>query len=133
MLATENPVRDEEKRRIVLHVNFNDAKRYNFVLNNCENIDEYYAAKGNEVEIRIVAHGLGLHILREDTSPVKERLQKMAADMDNLSLYACTNTQERMAKAEGKKPELIPEAVMVLAGIPEIIELQRAGWTYIKP
>ncbi len=53
--------------------------------------------------------------------------------MDNLSFYACTNTQERMAKAEGKKPELIPEAVMVLAGIPEIIELQRAGWTYIKP
>ncbi len=133
MLATENPVRNEEKRQIVLHVNFNDAERYNFVLNNCENIDEYYATKGNAVEIRVVTHGPGLHILRQDTSPVKERLQKMAADMDNLSFYACTNTQERMTKAEGKKPQLIPEAVMVLAGIPEIIELQRAGWTYIKP
>ncbi len=133
MLAIDNPVRDDEDRKVVLHVNFNEAKRLNFVLNNVENIAEYYEAKGNKVEIRVVTHGLGLHPLREDTSPVKERLQKMAAAMDNLSFYACTNTQERMTKAEGKKPELIPEAVMVLAGIPEIIELQRAGWTYIKP
>ena len=133
MLATDNPVRDEEKRRIVLHVNFQDDAGYTFVLNNCENIAEYYAAKAGGVEIRVVTHGLGLHLLRQDTSPVKERLQKMDADMDNLSFYACTNTVERMEKAEGKKPELIPEAVMVAAGIPEIIELQRAGWTYIKP
>ena len=97
MLATENPVRDEEKRRIVLHVNFQDEAGYTFVLNNCENIDEYYAARSNEVEIRVVTHGLGLHLLRQDTSPVKERLQKMAATMDNLTFYACTNTQERIA------------------------------------
>ncbi len=133
MLATENPVRDDEDRKVVLHVNFNDAERLNFVLINADIIAEYYSGKGNKVEIRVITHGLGLHMLRQDTSPVKERLQAMAASMDNLSFYACTNTQERMAKAEGKKPELIPEAVMVLAGIPEIIELQRAGWTYIKP
>lgn len=133
MLATENPVRDEEKRQVVVHVNFQDEAGYTFVLNNCENIAEYYAEKGNDVEIRVVTHGLGLHLLRQDTSPVKERLQKMAADMDNLTFYACTNTQERMAKAEGKTPELISDAIMVAAGIPEIIELERAGWTYIKP
>ncbi len=133
MLATENPVSDDEKRQIVVHVNFKDDAGYTFVLNNCENIAEYYAAKGKDVEIRVITHGLGLHILREDTSPVKERLQKMDAAMDNLSFYACTNTVERMTKAEGKEPVLFPEAKMVLAGIPEIIELQRAGWTYIKP
>ena len=121
MLYTDNPVRDEEKRQIVLHVNFKDDAGYTFVLNNCENIAEYYAEKGNEVEIRVVTHGLGLHMLREDTSPVKERLGKMDAAMDNLNFYACTNTVERMTKAEGKEPKLIPEAVMVLECIPEII------------
>ena len=75
MLATENPVRDDEDRRIVLHVNSNNAEQLNFVLNNVENIAEYYEVKGNAVEIRVVTHGLGLHLLREDTSPVKERLQ----------------------------------------------------------
>ena len=39
MLATENPVRDDEDRKVVLHVNFNDAERLNFVLNNAENIE----------------------------------------------------------------------------------------------
>ncbi|NQU59960.1 MAG: DsrE family protein [Rhodospirillales bacterium] len=133
MLFTDNPVRDEEDRNILLHVNFNDAQSLTFVLNNCENIHDFYTAQGNTFEIRVVTHGLGLHLLREDTSPVKERLQGMVADMPSLSFYACTNTQDRMEKAEGKRPELIPEAIMVRAGIPEIIELQRAGWTYIKP
>jgi len=133
MLFSENPVRNEEERNIFLHVNFFDEASYTFVLNNCENIYDFYSAQGNTFEIRVVTHGLGLHILREDTSPVKERLQKMVADLDELSFYACTNTVDRMEKAEGKRPVLIPEAIMVRAGIPEIVELQRAGWIYIKP
>lgn len=133
MLATENPVRDDEDRKIALHVNFNDPQGFAYVLNNCENIAQYYQDAGNKVEIRVVTHGPGLHMLRADTSPVKERLQKLDAAMDNLSFYACTNTLERMTKGEGKAPEIIPEATMVLAGIAELIELQRAGWTYIKP
>lgn len=133
MLATENPVRDHEDRKVALHVNFDDPERLNYVLNNAENIYQYYRQQGKKIEIRIVAHGPGLHMLRQDTSPVKERIAGMAAAQEGLGFYACTNTQERMAKAEGKKPVIIDEAKMVLSGIAELIELQRAGWTYIKP
>ena len=132
-LQSDNPVRDEEPRRVILHVNFNDPDSLNYVLNNAENIDSYYATAGNQVEIRVIAHGPGLHMLRVDTSPVRERLQAMAAKYDNLSFYGCTNTQERMAKAEGKTPEIMSEATMVYAGLVEIMELQRAGWLYLKP
>lgn len=132
-LQSDNPVRDDEPRRVILHVNFNDPDSLNYVLNNAENIDSYYSSAGKKVEIRIIAHGLGLHMLRVDTSPVKERLQAMAAKYENLSFYACTNTQERMAKAEGKMPEIMSEATMVYAGLVEIMELQRAGWLYLKP
>ena len=122
-----------ELRNIVMHVNFAGDERLNFVLNNVENICDYYRDQGIEVAIRIVCHGPGLHLLRVDTSPVKERLLQMIDHLDALSLYACANTLERMTKAEGKRPEIIDKAVLVPAGLPEIIELQRQGWTYVKP
>ena len=132
-LATDNPVRDDEDRRIAMHVNFDDPQSLTFVLNNVENLHEYYTAKGRKVEIRVVTHGPGLHMVRADTSPVKERLIGLANGLEGLSFYACTNTQQRMAKAEGKEIEIVKEATMVLAGLAELIELQRAGWTYLKP
>ena len=122
-----------ELRNIVMHVNFAGDERLNFVLNNVENICDYYRDQGIEVAVRIVCHGPGLHLLRVDTSPVKERLLQMIDHLDALSLYACANTLERMTKAEGKCPEIIDKAVLVPAGLPEIIELQRQGWTYVKP
>lgn len=132
-LATENPARDDESRKIVMHVNFADRERLNYVLNNVENIRDYYRDKSSDVEIRVVCHGPGLHMLRVDTSPVKNRLVELAESMDELSFYACTNTMERMAKAEGKRPDIVDQATLVLAGLPEIIELQRLGWAYLKP
>ncbi|GAB4235704.1 MAG: hypothetical protein Kow0032_20380 [Methyloligellaceae bacterium] len=132
-VQSDNPVRNDEARRVILHVNFNDAQALDYVLNNAENLAVYYRDVNVPVEIRVVAHGPGLHMLRADTSPVKERLQAMAAALQSLTFYACTNTRERMAKAEGKMPELLPEATLVPSGLVEIIELQRAGWIYLKP
>jgi intracellular sulfur oxidation DsrE/DsrF family protein len=132
-LGTENPVRDDEPRNIVMHVNFADKQRLVFVLNNVENILDYYQGRGNEVSIRVVCHGPGLHLLRCDTSPVKERLLQMADSLNEISFYACKNTLKKMTKAEGKQPEIINQATLVPAGLPEIIELQRLGWIYLKP
>ena len=133
MIASENPTRDDDSRNIVIHVNFSDRDRLVFVLNNVENILDYYRDKGNQVAIRVVCHGPGLVLLRIDTSPVKDRLEQMANNLDELSLYACTNTLKKITKAEGKQPEIIEQATLVPAGLPEIIELQRLGWIYLKP
>jgi len=132
-IATQNPARDDEARNIVMHVNFADQGRLGFVLNNVENIFDYYQHQGNQVAIRVVCHGPGLHLLRTDTSPLRERLQQMVDSLDQLGFYACTNTLDKMTKAEGRRPELIEQAILVPAGLPEIIELQRLGWVYVKP
>ena len=135
-MTTSNPddsPADAAHRNIVMHVNFADDARFNFVLNNIENICDYYRDQGIALAIRVVCHGPGLHLLRVDTSPVKNRLVQMADNLGELSLYACANTMERMNKAEGKRPEIIGQAILVPAGLPEIIELQRQGWSYIKP
>ena len=133
ILASDNPARDDEDRKIALHVNFNEATSLNFVLNNAENILEYYQSKGNSVEIRIVTHGPGLHMLREDSSPVKERIEALTRSEDRLSFYACSNTKARMEKAEGRTLAIMEVAKMVPSGLVELIELNRAGWIYIKP
>ncbi len=133
LLASENPIDDDQPRRIVMHVNFTGEDRYTFLLNNVENIRDYYRAAGNDLEIRVVCHGPGLMLLRPDKSPVLKRLQTMTENMENLSLYACANTLDRMEKAEGKRPQVIDRVTLVAAGLPEIVELQRRGWVYLKP
>jgi intracellular sulfur oxidation DsrE/DsrF family protein len=132
-IASNNPVRDDEVRNIVMHVNFADPERLNLVLNNVENILDHYTERNNTIAIRVVCHGPGLHMLRSDTSPVKERIQQMTGTPERLAFYACSNTVGRMSKAEGKAPELIEAVALVPAGLPEIIELQRQGWIYLKP
>lgn len=123
----------QRERKIVMHVNFNDAERYGFVLNNVENICDYYRDRASRLDLRVVCHGPGLHLLRADTSPVRERLLDICRRYDELGLYACGNTIERMARAEGATPELIDPAIPVDAGLPEIVELQMQGFSYLKP
>jgi len=120
-------------RKIVMHVNFRDDERYAFVLNNVENICDYYLERGMALELRVVCHGPGLHLLREDTSPVRERLLNICAARAELGFYACGNTLERMTRAEGRQPQLVEPVQIVAAGLPEIVELQIHGWSYLKP
>ena len=132
-MASDSPQGGNGTRQVALHVNFNDPERLNYVLNNAENIYQHYHQKGMKIEIRIIAHGPGLHMFRDDTSPVKKRVSNLAASQDGLSFYACSNTKERMEKAEGKTLTIMVEASMVSSGIAEIMELQIQGWNYIKP
>ena len=131
--ATDSFATDKGVRKVAIHVNDNDPKRMNLALNNAANIYKYYKSKGQEIEVRVVAYGPGLHMLREDTSPVKARIAQMALAQDGLTFAACGNTHKKMTKKEGKKPPIISEAKMVPSGVVELMELQTHGWTYIKP
>jgi uncharacterized protein len=132
-IASANPIDDAATRNIVMHVNVADPVQLNLVLNNLENILDHYVKRDNDVAIRVVCHGPGLHLLRRDTSPVMDRIENMMDNAEQLAFYACSNTLARMTKAEGKAPELLATAILVAAGLPEIIELQRQGWIYLKP
>lgn len=123
----------DETRRVAIHVDDNDPKRMNMALNNAENLDKYYKSKGKKIEIRIVAYGPGLHMYRADTSPVKNRIEKMALQYPNMSFAACGNTHRRMSKKSGKDVVLLSEASMVPSGVVELLELQRKGWAYVRP
>ena len=122
-----------EKHKLALQISDNDAAKMNAVLNVAANVSKYYSDKGEEVDIQIVAFNAGLHMLREDTSPVKPRLMSFKQGMPNVSFMACENTLEAMTRNEGKEPPLVENAERVKAGVVTLIELGEKGWTIIRP
>lgn len=126
--APEAPV-----HRLVVHVDDNDPARMNLALNNIANVYGVYQKKGEEIQVELVAYGPGLHMLRADTSPVKERVTSLKQNFENVSVVACGNTKTGMEKAEGKAVTLLPGVSVVPAGVPRIMERQEQGWAYLRP
>src|ERR1041384_6621552 len=127
------PAYAEGPHRLARQISDNDADKMNAVLNVAANVSKYYSDKGEEVEIQIVAFNAGLHMLRQDTSPVKPRLASFAKSMPNVSFKACQNTIDSMAKREGKAIPIVPGAGHVEAGVVTLIELGEKGWPIVRP
>lgn len=122
--------------RVAIQVNTNDPSTMTLALNNAQNIITHFKQKNETVDVQVVTYGPGLHMLREDTSPVKQRIATMALENPNLKFAACGNTHANMSRAESKKPEdikIVSEAKMVPSGVITLMELQKQGYAYIRP
>lgn len=119
--------------RLSMSVSQNDAAVMNLTLNNAANASSYYSGLGQQIQVEIVAYGPGLHMFREDDSPVKARLADFKSGMPNVTFSACNNTLKSMERAEGKTIAIVPAARIVPAGVVRLIELQEAGWSYVRP
>jgi intracellular sulfur oxidation DsrE/DsrF family protein len=121
--------------RVVLHVDQNDPAVMNLALNNAKNIFDHYRDKHEDVEVEFVAYGPGLHMLREDTSPVKSRIKEMAevSYPSKIVFSACNNTKRGMEAREGHAIPTVAQATIVPAGVVRIMELEEQGYSYIKP
>jgi intracellular sulfur oxidation DsrE/DsrF family protein len=125
--------RQKQPHRLVVQVDVNDPAVMNLALNNVSNVAQHYGDLGQKVEIEVVAFGPGLHMLRDDTSPVKARIKSMSETMPQLAFSACGNTRENMTRAEAKDIPLISQARVVKAGAVRLMELQEQGWSYLRP
>jgi intracellular sulfur oxidation DsrE/DsrF family protein len=121
------------KHRVAIQVNQNDKGVMDLALNNARNIIDYYKEKGETVAVEVVTYGPGLHMLRADTSPVKDRIAPMSLENPNLMFIACGNTQANQSKSEGKPVVLLSEAKLVPSGVVRLMELQENGYAYIRP
>src|SRR3954454_1984448 len=126
---TSAPASTPKTHRLVLQVNTADPATMNLALNNASNVEQNYRELGEKVEIEIVAFGPGLHMLRDDTSPVKERVRKIAEGGRAISFKACDNTRENMARQENKSISLVSQASVVRSGVVRVMELQEQGWS----
>jgi uncharacterized protein len=131
--ASTMPGATKKAHHLILQVNTNDPAMMNLALNNATNVEQYYKDLGEKVEIEVITFGPGLHMLRDDTSPVKDRIKAIAEKAPSISFKACGNTQENMHKAENKEIPLIAQATLVKSGVVRVMELQEQGWAYVRP
>ena len=110
----------------IFHISSGDAFAQKLVLNNAQNLSNFYGP--DKVAIEVVAYGPGLRALfRENTNSA--RIQRMA-DQQGITFSACANTMKGMGR---DLPSLNKVAKVVPGGVVRIMELQEAGWSYIRP
>ncbi len=124
---------EKKQHKLAIHVDQNDAAVMRVALGNARNAHEFYATAGDEVAIEIVCYSQGLHMLRDDTSPVKEDIRSTRTKVPQLAFTACNHTKRAMERTEGKTIPLIAEAVVVPSGVVRLVELQEQGFKYVKP
>jgi intracellular sulfur oxidation DsrE/DsrF family protein len=135
LLISASLAADAKSHRVSIQVDQNDPQLMNLALNNATNIIEYYRAKNEDVDVDLVTFGPGLHMLRDDTSPVKDRIKRLKelAFPGKIQFSACNNTKQNMEKAEGKAVSIIADATLVPSGVVRLMELQEQGWSYVRP
>jgi hypothetical protein len=113
------------KYKVIFQVSDNDPVKWNLALNNAKNVQEDLGKEN--VEIEIVAYGPGLNMLKIE-SPAANRVNSALGD--NVAVVACDNTMHNMKLSNA---DLIGGIGHVKAGVVELMERQRQGWSYIRP
>jgi len=110
---------------VVLHISSGDAFAQKLVLNNAQNLQKFYGP--DKVQIEIVAYGPGLRTLFKENVQAA-RIKGMADS--GIEFTACANTMTNMGRDAASLQKV---AKVVPGGVVRIMELQEAGWSYIRP
>jgi hypothetical protein len=113
--------------KVLLHLDSNAPARLDAALD----LAERMLAEGNGARVEVVVNSDGLNLLRQDVSPYRERIARLADQHANLIFVACGQTVARF-KREGIQVVLVPEASVATSAIGEILGRMRDGWVYVK-
>lgn len=116
------------EKRIVLQISDPNPFKQTLVLNVASNLLKHYGQ--DKVDIEIVAFGPGLRLLMAGNSN-QSRITKLSGS--GVEFSACKNTIAAFGKKLGHKPELVPQAKPVSAGVVRIVDLTSQGFTLVKP
>ena len=113
------------KPSVVIQVSDNDTKTWNQALNVIKNVQNEYGK--DKVNIELVVFGNGSGLLKFD-SPLANRIDDTLASGASVSMCENTMTGQKLTKAD-----MHPKIGYVKAGIIEIIEKTKEGWTVVRP
>lgn len=136
--AVSRPEKKQEKvaqsrvHRLVLPINTDDPTVMRALISTSLNLPKYYQERNEPFEIEVVAYNAGVHMLRADTSPVKDLLRVVRGLTPSIRFVVCEATKLGMERAEGHPLVLLDNVDLVPNGPGRIIELQEAGWSYIR-
>ena len=130
-VATAQQAGKDPRKRHHVAYHLSDEHKVHFVLGNIHNHIKGVGGPRN-IEIVLVVHGLAVRafdIMSGDQGALEklERLRKEA----ELSFRVCGNTVHTL----GIAPEDLPEGTVILpqGGVTHLMELQEAGFAYLRP
>jgi intracellular sulfur oxidation DsrE/DsrF family protein len=120
---------ETKHHKLVIQVSSADQNAMSMALNNAVNVQKDYGI--DNVDVEIVAYGPGLSMLTTGHA-LNQRVASLA--QQNITFSACGNTIAGLTKKNhGVAPQLTEGVQVVSAGVSRIIELQEAGYAYIRP
>lgn len=127
VLALGAPVALAEPARpgVLIQVSDDNPKTWNQALNVVKNIQTAYGK--DKVQVEVVVFGLGSGMLKFDSTIVNRVDDALAEGADVLM---CENT---MKGQKLTKADMHPKIAYVKAGVIEIVEKSKQGWTVVRP
>jgi uncharacterized protein len=116
------------EHRIVLQLSDNDAGKQGLVISVAYNLLKLYDP--DKVAIEVVAFGPGIDLLRPDNTN-RKLVESLVAQ--GVKFDVCLNTVDTIERETGKRPEIIPVAIPVQAGVGQILSLTENGYTLVRP
>lgn len=118
---------------VVFQINSDDTVPMKHAISNAINLVKHYRARGQEIAVEFVAYGSGISMFRADASPVLDILKYMRSDFSEIAFTICGNTKAIIEQREGRPMLLVTGTEIVPSGVVRLVELQEAGWAYIRP
>ena len=113
------------KQRLVIQVSDAEPGKWKLALSNAKNVQQDLGKQN--VEIEIVAYGPGIDMLKLESEAGNGVAEAMA---NGVKVIACENT---MRNQKLKREDMQSRISYVGAGVVEIMQKQREGWSYIRP
>ena len=113
------------KQGVVIQVSDDDPKTWNQALNVVKNVQATYGK--DKVDVEVVVFGFGSGLLKFD-SPLANRIDDTLAS--GAQVIMCQNTMKGQKLTNA---DMHPKIGYVQAGVIEIIEKSRQGWTVVRP
>lgn len=120
----------ENPRQFVFPITSGEESEISHVLSSASNVMKFYGPE--KCEIAIVCYSKGIKTVFTQAYFFDKDIQKRVRSLMtyDVEFIACGNT---MTTYNIDKKELIGGVEVVTAGIVELIERQKSGWTYIRP
>lgn len=122
MAATKNKT---PGHKVVFQVSDSEPQKWYLTLSNAKNVQQELGRENVQIEVVVYGPGLDMVVLETEMA---EKIDE--AVKSGVKIVACENT---MIGHKLTRADMYPAVGYVKAGVVELMRLQRAGWSYIRP
>lgn len=113
---------------LALQLSDSDPKKEALVLSVAYNLLKYYGP--DRIAIEVVTFGPGIDLVRAGNA---HRAEVDSLISQGVQFDVCMNTVDTIERETGKRVDLNPRAVKVVAGVAQILALTEKGFTLVRP